>query len=135
MAALVTTTRGGEAGKPGRVLIVDDNVSLAENVAEILDLAGYATEVSTSAEEALPRAMASEVTVMVTDYRLPGASGADLVRRVRGLGRQLKMIVMSAHTDAATIDDASDAGALAFVAKPLDFPLLTRLIGVPAAPN
>jgi two-component system CitB family response regulator len=111
-----------------RVLIVDDNIDLAENIAEILEMSGYATEIAGSAEEALPRAMASEVTVVVTDYRLPGANGAELIRQVRRLGRQVRMIVMSAHTDAATVDDSSDAGALAFVAKPLDFLFLTHLL-------
>ena len=46
-------------GNPGdeevRVLIVDDNQDLAENIAEILSMRGYATEIATSAEEALPR--------------------------------------------------------------------------------
>jgi two-component system, response regulator PdtaR len=116
------------AGSRERVLIVDDNINFAENIAEILEMSGYTTEVTGSAEEALPRAMASEVTVVVTDYRLPGASGAELIRQVRRLGRQVRMIVMSAYTDDTTIGDASDAGALAFVAKPLDFPLLTHLL-------
>jgi two-component system NtrC family response regulator len=126
------TTLETAAGSGERVLVVDDNVALAENIAEILEMSGYATEVAGSAEEALPRAMASEVTVVVTDYRLPGANGAELIRQVQRLGRQVRMIVMSAYTDATVTDDCSEAGALAFVAKPVDFPLLTRLLRAPS---
>jgi len=126
------TTLETAVGSCERVLIVDDNVGLAENIAEILEMSGYATEVAGSAEEALPRAMAGEVTFVVTDYRLPGANGAELIRQVRRLGRQVRVIVMSAHTDATTIGDCTDAGALAFVAKPVNFPFLAHLLRVSA---
>ena len=65
-----------------RVLIVDDNVGLAENIAEILGIDGHSTVVAASAEEALAMAFASEPEVIVADYRLPGINGADLVKAV-----------------------------------------------------
>ncbi len=54
------------------VLIVDDNQDLAENIAEILSMRGYTTEIATSAEEALPKAIPDGPWLLVTDYRLPG---------------------------------------------------------------
>jgi DNA-binding response OmpR family regulator len=114
--------------RPRRILIVDDNVSLAENIAEILAIDGYATTVAASAEEVLSRLLpAATFDVVVTDRRLPDSSGANLVRRIRALGLPVRAVVISACTDELTIADARSAGAT-FVAKPLDLAILGRLI-------
>lgn len=113
-----------------RVLIIDDNVGLAENIAEILQLDGYATEVAASGEEALSRALPGRFEVVVTDYRLPDTNGAALLRQLRDIGLQARAIVISAYTDDQTIADAASAGA-AFVAKPVDFNLLGHAIARP----
>jgi DNA-binding response OmpR family regulator len=111
------------------VLIVDDNVQLAENIAEILQIEGFLTEVAGSAEEALPRALAEEVHAMVTDFRLPGMTGAALVSEVRRHRRHLHAIVISAYTDDETMGAARTAGAH-FLPKPVDFLLLSRMVRV-----
>ena len=113
-----------------RILIVDDNVGLAENIAEILEMEGYVAIVATSAEEALTKTEPPPPEVVVTDYRLPGLSGAALVRRLQERGVRVRAIVISAYTDEKTIEDARSAGA-DFVAKPVDFQMLGRLIGAP----
>jgi len=122
--------------RPRRILIVDDNVSLAENIAEILAIDGYATTVAGSAEEVLSTVLPSATfDVVVTDYRLPGTSGVNLLRRMRELGLHVGAVVISAYTDELTIADARSAGAT-FTPKPLDFAILGRLIrsaGTPAA--
>jgi two-component system, response regulator PdtaR len=110
-----------------RVLIIDDNVSFAENIAEILQIDGHLTNVAASAEEAFPMALESEPDVVVTDYRLPGISGADFVKRFRRMRTGLLAVVVSAYTDERTINESRDAGAT-FMAKPIDFKLLTRLV-------
>jgi CheY-like chemotaxis protein len=112
---------------PRRVLIVDDNVQLAENIAEILEIDGHRTDVAASAEEALQRVPDYAPEVVVTDYRLPGMNGAQFVRALRGAGVGARAVVISAYTDDVTIQDATDAGA-EFIAKPLDFATLSTLI-------
>lgn len=116
-----------KAARPLRILIVDDNVGLAENIAEILEIDGHVTTVAASAEEALAKATPPPPDVIVTDYRLPGISGAMLVRRFQELGLNVRAIVISAYTDEKTIEDARSAGA-SFVAKPVDFKALGLLI-------
>jgi len=112
---------------PRRVLIIDDNVNLAENIAEILGLDGYVTEVAACGEEALSKAVPIKPDVIVTDYRLPDTNGAALLRQLRGMGLTVQAIVISAYTDEGTITDAASAGA-AFVPKPVDFELLGKAI-------
>jgi DNA-binding response OmpR family regulator len=113
--------------RANHVLVVDDNLALAENIAEILELEGYVTQVAASAEEAVAKASPLPPEVVVTDYRLPDTNGADLLRRLRGMGFRVCAIVISAHTDELTVADARSAGAR-FVPKPVDFTLLGSLI-------
>ena len=119
-------------GNLRRVLIIDDNVDLAENIAEILQMDGHATDVAASAEEALPMAALVEPDVIVTDYRLPGITGAAFVREFRLTCTTVRAVVISAYTDDRTIKEARDAGAT-FMPKPVDFKLLVRMIRFGAA--
>jgi DNA-binding NtrC family response regulator len=111
-----------------QVLIVDDNLALAENIAEILQLDGHIARVAGSAEELFSNAWEDELDVVVTDYRLPGINGAAFVKQFLGIHARVRAMVISAHTDATTIGAAMDAGAT-FMAKPLDFALLGRWVG------
>jgi DNA-binding response OmpR family regulator len=119
---------GGRPKAAGsRILIIDDNLDLAENIAEILEMEGYRTEISTSAEDALPRALDEGVEFVVTDYRLPGINGAEFVRRVRAEGGKVQAVVISAYSDESTRSAAKDAGAQ-FLPKPLDLSALKRFV-------
>ena len=110
-----------------RVLIVDDNVEMAENIAEILQMDGHSTEVAESAEEALPKAVLSQPDVLLTDYRLPGMNGAEFVRQFCGSRERVLAIVMSAYTDEMTIRNAKESGA-SFMAKPVNYKLLAHWV-------
>jgi DNA-binding response OmpR family regulator len=109
------------------VLVVDDNQDLADNIAEILGMRGLAALVAGSAEEALPKALPEGPELIVTDFRLPGMSGAELVRRVRQQRQAVRAIVISAYTDDMTVAAAREVGA-AFLPKPVDLGALARLI-------
>jgi DNA-binding NtrC family response regulator len=112
----------------GKILIVDDHIDLAENLAEILENAGYETVIADSAEAALDRLERKDVAALITDYRLPGRNGAELIGELRRRGDRIPALVMSAFTDDATIDLASRAGALEVMAKPVDLARLLRLV-------
>jgi DNA-binding NtrC family response regulator len=111
----------------GKILVVDDHIDLAENVAEILEGAGYQTVIADSAEAALMRLEQGDIAALITDYRLPGKNGAELIGELRRRGDHMPAVVMSAFTDDRTIDNASRAGALEVLAKPLD---LSKLFAV-----
>jgi DNA-binding NtrC family response regulator len=113
---------------PRHVLIVDDNLSFAENIAEVLQLDGHITRFVGSAEEAFPNALEDEPDVVVTDYRLPGMNGATFVKEFLWTHTHARAMVISAYTDTTTIAAATNAGAT-FMAKPLDLKLLGRWVG------
>ncbi|HXT99399.1 MAG TPA: response regulator [Polyangia bacterium] len=109
------------------VLVVDDNQDLAENIAEILTLHGFTATIAASAEEALPKALPDGPTVVVTDYRLPGMTGAELVQRIREQRHTVRAVVISAYTDDNTVAAAKAAGA-AFLSKPVDLGALSSIL-------
>lgn len=113
-----------------RVLVVDDHVHLAENIAEILEGEGYQTLLAASAEQALETVETDGVDALITDYRLPGLSGAELIRELRRRGRDIPAVVMSAYSDDETIRVSRAAGALEVLGKPV---AVQRLIGLVAA--
>jgi DNA-binding NtrC family response regulator len=106
-----------------KILVVDDELSLAENVAEILAGAGHQADVATSAEEALVhlRIGPDGADLLVTDYRLPGATGADLIRSIRSLGNRIPALVITAYADDEIAESAMSAGAEHILGKPVDF--------------
>lgn len=106
-----------------KILVVDDELSLAENVAEILASAGQQTDIATSAEDALVhlRVDTAATDVLLTDYRLPGATSADLIRAARSLGLAVRALVVTAYAGDDVIDAAISAEATGVLTKPMDF--------------
>jgi DNA-binding NtrC family response regulator len=114
-------------GMVGMILVVDDNVELAENVVEILEVAGYSAVLASSAEAALVRVAQGGIGALITDFRLPGLTGAELITELRRSGCAIPVAVMSAYTDVANVERAEAAGALDVMPKPLDVGRLRRL--------
>ena len=110
-----------------RIVVVDDNVAYAQNIAEILEFFGCAAEVYATAEDALPVALAPLVRVVITDYRLPGMDGIELVRRIFSARRDVRAVVISAYADENAVFTARQLGA-EFLPKPVDFGALGQLV-------
>ena len=105
-----------------RIIIVDDTMSVGRLVESTLTTLGgdLSITVVPSAEEALLESGLYQVDLIVTDYRLPGISGIELVNRVQKRSPQTRIIVMSGVDDRTIESQAIEAGAVAFFAKPLD---------------
>jgi DNA-binding NtrC family response regulator len=112
----------------GKILVVDDHSDLAENIVEILQGAGREAVLATSAEQALELVAAGDIHGLITDFRLPGLSGAQLIAELRRRGSNVPAVVMSAYTDDDTIVSAQAAGALEVLAKPVDIGHLLALV-------
>jgi DNA-binding response OmpR family regulator len=112
-------------------LVVDDDVAFADNLAEIFEIDGHATQVAASAEEAFAKALENEPDVVVTDYCLPGMNGAAFVKQLRATRTRIHAMVISAYTDDMTVGEVTDAGA-SFLAKPVDVRRLNRWISEPS---
>jgi DNA-binding NtrC family response regulator len=105
-----------------RVLVVDDDADIAYLVSLMLSRIGtFDTETAPTAEQALAMLADGEWDLLLTDLRMPGMDGTELVREAKALRPGLPAIIMTAHT---TVDAAVDtlllgAGAVSFIQKPL----------------
>ena len=112
----------------GKVLVVDDHLDLAENLAEILESAGYQAVVAGSAEEALERVAQGDIAALVTDFRLPGRNGVELLTELGRRGQRLPAVVISAFTDEKAVEEARRAGAADVLVKPVPLDRLMTVV-------
>ena len=104
---------------PRLVSIVDDDDSVREATSGLLESHGYMTAAFASAEEFLQSSRVEETACLLTDLRMPGASGIELQRRLVDAGRRIPTIVVTAHPEAHMRSAALSAGAIAFLTKPV----------------
>ena len=112
---------------PAHVLIVDDNLAYADNLAEVLALSGCPSTVFATAELALPAALGPETHAVITDFRLPGMNGIELIAQIIRARGALPAIVISAYADEGVVDAARALGAECH-AKPVAVPLIERFV-------
>lgn len=104
-----------------RVLIVEDERRLAENVARSLrESAGYAVDVAFDGEEGLFMAQSNPYDLLVLDLMLPKMDGLTLLRRLRGGGSSLPVLILTARDEKESVVALLNAGADDYVAKPFD---------------
>ncbi len=103
-----------------RILVVDDDVDGLEVLRMRLTHAGYAVETAESAERALSRVSKFEPELIVTDVRMSGMNGLELLEKVRSTMENVEVVVMTAHDDMETAVTAMKAGAFDFLVKPVD---------------
>jgi DNA-binding response OmpR family regulator len=110
-----------------RYLLVDDNVAFAENLAEIIEDSGGEAVVAESGERALELARQSRFDVLVSDMRMPGMSGIDVVRRLRELDAGIPALIVTAFTAEEELERARRAGVFV-LPKPVPIAELLGLL-------
>lgn len=116
---------------PTRLLVVDDDHSLAEMLRRILVREGYEVEVAHSAEEALSKSQAGDLALAVVDVMLPGMDGYSLCRefRQRPITQGLPILMLTAKGDIADKIAGFESGADDYLTKPFQPKELTYRIG------
>lgn len=114
-----------------RLLLVDDDRLVLTTLANGLLKAGYGVKTAESAEEAeMLLASGEDPDLAILDIRMSGQDGLFLARRLQELDH-IPFMMLSAYSDQAMIDQASQFGALGYLVKPLDIPQL--IPGIEAA--
>ena len=106
--------------KAGHILVVDDDPSLLRLLDIRLQSAGYTVQTADSASAALARVEQSVPDAVITDLRMDGMDGLDLLRELQRRQPGVPVLLLTAH---GTIPDAVSAtqhGAIAFLTKPVD---------------
>ena len=103
-----------------RVMVVDDDQSIRETLEYHLRDSGYDVTTASSAEQALSRIAAADPSLLITDVRMSGMSGLDLLTKVRTVRPETDVLVITAFEDMQTAIAAMKAGAVDYLVKPLD---------------
>jgi two-component system response regulator FixJ len=116
--------RGADTGPASRVVhVIDDDDAVRRALAMLFRSAGIATATHPSGSaflEALPSIGEGAVGCVLTDVRMPGVDGLELLRRLKQSGFGPPVVVMTAHGDVSTAVRAMKAGAADFIEKPFD---------------
>ena len=102
------------------VVGVDDDFRVREAITSLVESAGYASRVFSSAEEFLQSRALAGTSCLITDVRMSGMDGIELQRCARLVRPELPIIFISAHRDDDVRQQALDGGAVDFMFKPFD---------------
>ncbi|MFB6555387.1 response regulator [Streptomyces sp. NPDC056405] len=108
---------GGSPAVPARVLVVDDDPTVAEVVAGYLERAGHVVDRADDGPAALARAAAHRPDLVVLDLMLPGMDGLEVCRRLRGTG-PVPVVMLTARGDEDDRILGLEVGADDYVTKP-----------------
>jgi two-component system, NtrC family, nitrogen regulation response regulator GlnG len=111
-----------------RVWLVDDDASIRWVLERALRNDGMTPRAFEAAEPALDALRRESPDVLITDIRMPGASGLELLRLIRDARPTLPVIVMTAHSDLSSAVSAYEGGAFEYLPKPFDIDQAVALV-------
>jgi DNA-binding response OmpR family regulator len=103
-----------------RILVVEDNDLVADAIVRGMAMAGFAVDRAATAEAAAAALAAEHFDLAILDIGLPGADGLSLLRRIRGSGATLPVMILTARDTLAMKVEALDLGADDFLMKPFE---------------
>ena len=107
-------------GKAMKIAIVDDEKDMRQSISQWLALSGYDTETFASAEEALGSVGSDYPGIVISDIKMPGMDGIQLLRKLMGSDSALPVIMITGHGDVPMAVEAMRIGAFDFLEKPFN---------------
>jgi signal transduction histidine kinase len=118
-----------------RILVVEDDKTSRENLAELLEAEGP-YDISTAGDGATALELIASgpaVDVVITDIKMPGADGVEVLRAAKSKQPETAVIMLTGYGSLETATAAVRAGAFAYLLKPIDFDNLVALVGEAAS--
>ena len=103
-----------------RILIVEDEVRLAQTLADLLKRQGYTADVCHDGVSGLDNAASGIYDLILLDAMLPGMDGFTLLRRLRGEGHPVPVLMLTARSDVTDRVHGLDSGADYYLTKPFE---------------
>ncbi|NLP11047.1 sigma-54-dependent Fis family transcriptional regulator [bacterium] len=110
------------------LLIIDDEQAQRESLAGFLAKKGYQIQQAALAQEAIEIVQRMPVDLLLTDLRMPGMDGRELLQKVKGINPEVEVIVMTAFGSLESAVAAMKEGALDFLTKPIDLQQLELIV-------
>ncbi len=118
----------GCVNMPQTVLVVDDEPSARDLCSEILKSVGFETEVAESATQALAVLERGQTDIVLTDVRMPGLSGIELLKIIKQKYPETDVVVMTGFGSVPSAVEAIKLGAYDYITKPFPLEVLRRTI-------
>ncbi|MBI5320569.1 response regulator FixJ [Bradyrhizobium sp.] len=112
----------------GRVYVIDDDEAMRHSLEFLLNSADFEVALFESAEAFLAGLAGLEFGCVVSDVRMPGIDGIEMLRRLQGLNCRFPVIIMTGHGDVPLAVEAMKLGAVDFLEKPFDDDLLISMV-------
>jgi FixJ family two-component response regulator len=106
------------ANPASKVLVVEDDDGMREAIERLLDAGGFRCKAYASAVALLTGGVDDDSACVISDVRMPGMSGLELLAALRERGNPLPFILITAHDSPALARKAMECGATAYLAKP-----------------
>ncbi len=110
------------------ILIVDDEKNIREGLAMDLELEGYDCVLASDGLEAWNIINRQQIDLVVSDLRMPGLSGEELLKRISGSYPMLPVVILTGHGTIESAVDAMRDGAVDFLTKPVNLDRLNMLV-------
>jgi nitrogen regulation protein NR(I) len=114
--------------QPAKILLVEDDAAIVAILQRVLTGENYEVLVEKRGDTGLARARETFFDVVITDLRLPGLNGLELVRELHAARPRLPILMMTAHGTTDTAIEATQSGAYDYLVKPFEIPELLGLV-------
>ncbi|HUP34543.1 MAG TPA: response regulator [Candidatus Limnocylindria bacterium] len=112
----------------GKILVVDDELNVAQMLAEYLTEQGYQVATAHGGVEALTKIDLEKPQVILLDIRMPEMDGVEVLRRIRSFDTEVGILMISANDDVELAKQTIAMGAFDYTLKPVDFAYLSRAV-------
>lgn len=107
--------------KQARILVIDDEKRMCDSLRALLANVGYDVDTAIDGDSASQKIASSEYDVILSDIKLPGKDGIDLLREARAKDPNSVVVLMTAHASLESAVEAVSEGAYDYLLKPTDF--------------
>ncbi len=111
-----------------KILITDDDESLCESLKDVLELNGYLTEISHTAEDCIEKIESGFYSIVLLDLKLPDSNGIDVLVRIKDISPDTEVIIFTAFAETDSVIEAIDRKAFSYLPKPFEIPHLIKTL-------
>ncbi|MFA6283663.1 MAG: response regulator [Desulfurivibrionaceae bacterium] len=111
-----------------RLLVVDDEPIVGKRLKQVFDKIGFAIETYTDSAAALAAMAEKPFDIVVTDLKMEGIDGIEVLKRVRAMNPNTRVIIITGYASPDTAELAEQEGVFAFLAKPFRLDELKQVI-------
>src|SRR3954471_639068 len=112
----------------GKILLIEDDPGIVMTLRRVLSDEGHTVQIEKRGDSGMAAAQGDAFDVVITDMKLPGLNGLDLVRQLHAAKPRMPIILMTAHGTTETAIQATKSGAYDYLLKPFEIPEFIELV-------